>query len=255
MPAEVADPAGDHPGSPDQPGRADEGPDPSGEPAPARSWRRRLLRAFGLGVVLAVVASVTCVAWMRIGARGHLYRASDVPNAPVALVLGAQVNPDGRPSAFLTARLTLAKQLYDTGKVRALLVSGDNSRPEYDEPTAMRRWLVEHGVPEHRVVADYAGFDTYDSCVRAKKIFGINRMIVVTQSFHVARAVTLCRGAGIAADGVGDDSVRARRWAWGKASLREYGAAVKAGLDMIIGRDPVFLGPHEPGVDDALRDG
>lgn len=216
---------------------------------PRSRWSRRLIVS---AVVAGVVVVAASSAWIRLSARGHLYGPDDVPPAPVALVLGAQVDPDGAPSPFLVARLTLAKRLYDDGRVRALLVSGDHGSPDYDEPDAMRAWLIAHGVPERKVVADYAGFDTYDSCSRALRVFGVHQAIVVTQSFHVARAVTLCRRLGIDATGVGDDSVRDRRLSWWRGTLREQGAAVKAVWDVTIRRDPVYLGRHETGVDDAL---
>src|SRR5262249_27163884 len=136
-----------------------------------RRWRRWLVRALVAAMVLAPVAPLLvfgATAWIDSGARGHVYTAASVPVTPVALVLGAKVNPDGVPSPFLAARLALAKQLYDTGKVRVLLVSGDNRKHNYDEPDVMRQWLLAHGVPARKVVADYAGFDTYDSCARAK---------------------------------------------------------------------------------------
>jgi vancomycin permeability regulator SanA len=117
----------------------------------------------------------------------------------------------------------------------------------------MTSWLVAHGVPAGKVVADFAGFDTYDSCARAKLIFGVTRLIVVTQSYHIQRAVSLCRHLGIDADGVGDDSVRDRLVSWWRGTIREQGACVKAVGDLTVRRDPVFLGPHETGVEDALR--
>ncbi len=205
--------------------------------------------------LLLPVSVVGSVFWVRESAEDHVYDLVGVPAAPVALVLGAQVNPDGTPSAFLAARLGLAKELLDAGKVRAILVSGDHRRWEYDEPGAMRRWLVERGVPARRVVEDHAGFDTYDSCLRARRVFGADRAIVVTQSFHIARAVTVCRRVGLDAVGVGDDSVRRfeRAWRWG--GFREHFAAVKAAFDVVSGRDPVFLGPPEPGLRDALATG
>lgn len=189
---------------------------------------------------------------MRSGAAHRVYDVASVPDAPVVLVLGAQVYADGTPSAFLAARLDLARQLYASGKAKAILVSGDHARWEYDEPGAMRLWLIEHGVPGTRIVADYAGFDTYDSCQRAVRVFGVRRAIVVTQTFHIDRAVTVCRGAGLDALGVADDSVKIYRTPWLRGSVREYGAAVKAAADLISDRDPVFLGPHEPGVERAL---
>ncbi|MDG4826143.1 ElyC/SanA/YdcF family protein [Asanoa sp. WMMD1127] len=206
-------------------------------------------------VVLVVAAPAAVVGtglWLRHTARGHVYALDEVPAAPVVLVLGAQVYPDGTPSPFLAARLDLARQLYDAGTVRAVLVSGDHRQWHYDEPGAMSRWLVERGVPERKVVQDHAGFDTYDSCVRAKKIFGVDRLVVVTQEFHIDRAVALCRDAGIDAVGVGDETVKRFGRAWNYGAFREQLAGVKAAWDVVTGRDPVFLGPRETGVQDAL---
>jgi vancomycin permeability regulator SanA len=206
-----------------------------------------------LGILLAGVVTAASVTWVRSGADGHIFSEQAVPTAPVALVLGAQVDPDGSPSPFLAARLDLARRLFVAGKVRALLVSGDHMNWDYDEPDAMRTWLIDHGVPEQKIVRDYAGFDTYDSCSRAVRIFGVRRAIVVTQTYHLPRAVMLCRRLGLDADGVGDDTVRQFTVPWLISSTREYGACVKAVFDALSGRDPVYLGRHETGVEDALR--
>jgi vancomycin permeability regulator SanA len=155
-----------------------------------RRWVRRGAGTVAVFSIFAVLATAASVIWAHIAAHGHVYSAADVPAAPVALVLGDLVDADGKPSPFLLARLQLAQRLYDTGKVRALLVSGDNSRPDYDEPDVMRAWLVDHGVPAVAVVADYAGFDTYDSCVRAGKIFGVHRAIVVSHTRGALRDST-----------------------------------------------------------------
>jgi vancomycin permeability regulator SanA len=220
-----------------------------------RRWFRRTVLSLLIATVLFVVILAACVWWVDRGSWGHLYRVDDVPPAPVALVLGAGLNADGTPNGFLAARLDLAGRLYERGKVKVLLVSGDNSRPDYDEPEAMRRYLAAHGVPARRVVLDYAGFDTYDSCARANRIFGVRQLIVVTQSYHLDRAVTLCRHLGIDATGVGDDTVRGEWLPWYRSTVREHGACVKAVFDMATGRSPVFLGRHETGVEDALRTG
>lgn len=223
-----------------------------------RSFLRRWLRrVVVLGTVVAAVGLATtaiCVTWVRAGARGHVYSEEAVPQAPVALVLGAQVDPDDRPSPFLAARLEVAQRLYAAGKVRAILVSGDHMDWGYNEPGAMLRWLIDRGVPAEKVVLDHAGFDTYDSCARAKRVFGVGKAIVVTQTYHIARAVMLCRRLGLDVNGVGDDSVRKFTGPWWISSTREHGACVKAVWDVASGRDPVFLGQHETGVDEALRD-
>ncbi|MCP2261848.1 protein SanA, affects membrane permeability for vancomycin [Streptoalloteichus tenebrarius] len=214
-------------------------------------WRVGLLRA-GVGIgVLGILLAVP-VAWVRFTASAHLRDAANVPDAPVALVLGAGLF-DGEPSPFLAGRLDVAADLYARGKVRAVLVSGDNSRTDYDEPSAMRRYLARHGVPERVVVADYAGFDTWDSCVRAKKVFGVDRAIVVTQRFHLPRAVALCRAAGVDTDGVGHDSTGISRVTTAYGEFRELLASSKALWDgLLVRRDPRFLGPRETGVADAL---
>lgn len=216
---------------------------------------RRTLVAMVVGAVLLTGGTVASAAWIRGGADGHIYREADVPDAPVALVLGTRVGPDGTPSPFLAARLEIARRLFEGGKVRAILVSGDNMNADYNEPDAMLRWLVDRGVPAQRVVLDHAGFDTYDSCARAKRIFGVERATVVTQSFHLPRAVTLCRRLGIDANGVGDETAKRYAQRWRVSTAREYGACVKAALDVLSGRDPVHLGRRETGIDDALRAG
>ncbi|MDG9674518.1 ElyC/SanA/YdcF family protein [Micromonospora sp. DH14] len=226
----------------------------------ARRWyaeHRRLARRAVLALVVGAVAlaggTVASVTWIRDIADGHLYAEAEVPDAPVALVLGTKVDADGTPSPVLAARLEIARRLFDAGKVRAILVSGDNMDADYNEPAAMRSWLVERGVPAHKVVPDYAGFDTYDSCARAERIFGVRRATVVTQSFHLPRAVALCRRLGIDANGVGDDSAKRYAQTWWFSSSRENGACLKAALDLLSGRDPAHLGRRETGVDDALR--
>lgn len=217
-------------------------------------WGRGALAATGTGVA-AGLAVLGAVVWVRATAAGHLYADTDldsVPPAPVALVLGAQVYPSGTPSRFLAGRLDLAKRLLDAGVVRVVLVSGDNMAREYNEPDAMRRYLVDAGVPQDKVVADYAGFDTYDSCVRALKIFGVRRLVVVTQDYHLPRAVATCRAIGLDASGVGDTSVRGTR-AWFRGVVRDQVACVKTVVDVVTRRAPV-LGHPETSVERALRD-
>ena len=213
----------------------------------------RLATAAALGVTLTVFIMAGSDHWVRETADGHVHDISSVPPAPVALVLGAQVDPSGSPSPFLAARLEVARQLLDAGKIKAILVSGDHGEWHYNEPGAMLRWLVAHGVPSEKVVLDHAGFDTYDSCSRAHRIFGVDKAIVVTQNFHLPRAVALCRTLGIDATGVGDDSVRIYRTVWLRGEIREQGAAVKAAADVLSRRDPIFLGRHETGVEAAVN--
>ncbi|MYV54438.1 ElyC/SanA/YdcF family protein [Streptomyces sp. SID3212] len=210
-----------------------------------RRGQRLAVQAVMAGCVLALAP----VTWMYTTADSHIRTVADVPATDVAVVFGAGLR-EGRPSPYLAHRLDTAAELYRTGKVRVVLVTGDNSRVEYDEPDAMRTYLTGHGVPDGRIVSDYAGFDTWDSCARAKKIFGVDRAVLVTQGFHVRRAVALCRSAGVDSYGVGVDERHDVTWYYGGA--REVFAAGKAALDAALRPDPHFLGPTEPGVAEAL---
>ncbi|WP_082812667.1 SanA/YdcF family protein [Cellulomonas timonensis] len=210
-------------------------------------------RAAAAAVVAAAVVLVGApTAWVQLSPGSRVHTVEDVPDAPVALVLGAGLRPDGTPSPFLSRRLDLARELYDQGRVRAILVSGDNSRAGHGEPTAMQAWLVEHGIPADAVVLDYAGFDTHDTCVRAHEVFGVDRAVVITQDYHLRRALFSCGHAGIDATGVAASSTTQDPRSLAMYRLREVPASVRAALDAVPGRQPVHLGPHEPGVEDAL---
>jgi vancomycin permeability regulator SanA len=187
------------------------------------------MAGLGMAGLAAVVGSVRFV---RARAAGHIYTEADVPAAPVALVLGAKVFPDGTPSPFLAARLDLAKRLYDAGRVEAIIVSGDSIAPEYDEPAAMREYLMNAGVPESKLIIDTAGFDTYESCVRATQVFKISRLIMVTQSYHLPRAVATCRALGVDAMGVGDDLARQHSRSWRRGVVRDQLACLKTVIDL-----------------------
>lgn len=204
------------------------------------------------GITLVVVALSVPATWVYATSAGYLHGAQDVPSEPVAIVFGAQVQK-GKPSAFLAGRLDIAADLYLTGKVRAILATGDNGSKNYDEPDVMRRYLLDHSVPAKAVVADYAGFDTWDSCVRARQIFDVDRAILVSQDFHVPRAVALCRANGIEAYGVGHDSsgMSEQKTVYGR--VREFFADGKAMWQALVTNpNPRFLGPKESGVTNVL---
>ena len=127
---------------------------------------------------------------------------ADVPHAPVALVFGAGLASRGEPSKILAERIDAAIRLYRTGKVERLLLSGDNSERYHDETRAMRRYALEQGLAPEALLRDVAGVSTYDSCYRAKQLFGVRRAILVTQAFHLPRALFIANSLGIDAYGI-----------------------------------------------------
>ncbi|MGW0880604.1 SanA/YdcF family protein [Streptomyces sp. NPDC002671] len=210
-----------------------------------RRGQRRLVQAVMAVCVLALLPA----AWLFLSTADRLRTTADAPRAEVAMVFGAGLWK-GEPSPYLAHRLDAAAQLYRAGRVEVVLVTGDNSRKDYDEPDAMRAYLKKHGVPDRRIVSDYAGFDTWDSCVRAKKIFGVDRAVLISQDFHIRRAVALCEAAGVDSYGVGVQDKHDATWYYG--GTREIFAAGKAALDAVFHPDPTFLGPREQGVTKAL---
>lgn len=199
---------------------------------------------------VAVVAGPSI--YVRRQTSGLRYAIADVPAAPVAIVFGAGIRA-GKPSPFLARRLDIAVDLYAHGRVRALLMSGDNSTTEHDEVAVMTAYAVEHGVPATVIAQDHAGFDTYDSCYRAREIFGVHRAILVTQQFHLARATFVCRQLGIEAFGVGDDTSGPWPGLTRKYEAREVLSTTKALWESRVTHpEPKFLGPRESVLDQVL---
>jgi vancomycin permeability regulator SanA len=199
-------------------------------------------------MLLAPVLVATPLAWFAASTDGRRTTVDRADARPVAIVLGAGLRRDGRPSLLLARRLDIAADLYHRGTVDAVLVSGAD-----DEPAAMRRYLLAGGVPDAKIVGDAAGFRTWDSCVRAREVFGVRSAIVVTQRFHLPRAVVLCGAAGIDATGVGDASLDARGLATVYGWLREVPAAVKALGDTLVRPEPQNMSPPTSTLADALR--
>lgn len=210
----------------------------------AHHWRRMLL---WLGTALLVVPAVL-IAYVFEATRPYRYTNLDeVPARRVALVLGAGVRPDGSPSRMLAERVQAGVDLYMRGQVQKLLMTGDNSRVEYNEVEAMKLYAVKQGVPADDITLDYAGFRTYDSCYRARDIFGVSEAVVVTQQFHLARSVYTCRQLGINAVGLGTPD-------WGhypdstvqRYTVRDIVATLYAIVELHITHPlPKFLGPYE----------
>ena len=196
---------------------------------------------FGLGAMIILIPNII----IRKNADGKLFTVEDVKPAPVAIVFGAGLYRDGSPMPVLKERIETAVALYEEGKVEKLLMTGDNRFVYYDEPTAMYEYAIELGVPEEDIVRDFAGRRTYDSCVRAKAIFGVNEAILVTQEFHIARAIYLCEAEEIEVQGVPSTGRVFRTESEMSWKFREVFARMVAFWDVHFIAPNVVLGDEE----------
>jgi SanA protein len=204
--------------------------------------------------VASLVAGVGISTWVAIEAAaipastGPLChsRLGDVPHRRVGLLLGCSNRlPGGRTNLYYLGRIEAATELWSTGTVDYILVSGDNHSRDYDEPTTMLRDLVIAGVPRERIVLDYAGFRTLDSVVRAKEVFGLDGFVVISQRFHNERAVFIARANGL--DAVAYDAADVAGADGRKTHAREFLARLRAVLDVeLLGTRPHFLGDRIP---------
>jgi vancomycin permeability regulator SanA len=179
-------------------------------------------------------------------AKTRTYTVKEVPPERVALVFGAGLRRDGTPTVILRDRVETAVQLYKEGKVEKLLMSGDNRIVEYNEPESMRQYALSLGVPDSAIVLDYAGRRTYDTCYRAKVIFGVESAILVTQDFHLPRALFLCNSLGVNAVGVNSNNyyyLKRLRLIW---NVRELLATFGAFTDVYVYKPTPVLGKPEP---------
>jgi SanA protein len=194
-----------------------------------------------LAVALLVLGSNAYVLWAGDDSTSEL---AEVPAAEVAIVPGALVEPDGDMSSMLAARVEQASRLWHAGKVEKILVSGDHGSWKYDEPDTMRKALVRDGVAPEDVFEDHAGFDTWATMVRAREIFEVRDAVVITQGFHMPRALFLAEEAGIEATGLTADL---REWGHQgrKSTVREVLSRVKAVADVTLDTQ-AMAGPKIP---------
>ncbi|MGB3652693.1 MAG: ElyC/SanA/YdcF family protein [Rivularia sp. (in: cyanobacteria)] len=201
----------------------------------------------GVLLLSAVATTLAINFYVKIVTSSRRYNnPNQIPSQRVAIVLGAGIY-NGQPSPMLADRISAAVELYKLGRVKKLLMSGDNSSEDYDEVTAMQRYAVKLGVPQKDITLDHAGFKTYESCYRAKEIFGVKQAVVVTQNFHLPRAVYLCSQLGVDTYGLGTpDWESYRQETVMRYTFREYLSTIKALWQVYITRPkPTFLGPFE----------
>jgi len=198
---------------------------------------------FYLSAIL-VAAVVALRWWTDHHYKSRIYTLETVPSQPVAIVFGAGVWPDGRLSDILADRVQTAVELYRAGKVKKLLMTGDNRFAHYNEPKHMRDYATTQGVPAEDIVLDYAGRRTYDSCYRALHIFGVKEAVLVTQAYHLDRALFTADHLGISVVGVGADRrsyIYLRNYWW-----RELLATPVAWWEVLITRPKPILGEKLP---------
>lgn len=176
----------------------------------------------------------------------RIYSVQNSPEAPVGIVFGAGLNRDGTVTKVLRHRVEAAVKLYFDGKIQKILMSGDNRFVDYNEPGAMYNFAVELGVPPEDIVLDYAGRRTYDTCYRARDIFQVRKALLVTQRFHLPRALFLCQTMGLDAQGVNADQLP---YTWQSQvvwNIREIPATLVAFWEALVTRPEPVLGDIEP---------
>jgi SanA protein len=205
-------------------------------------WVRRNILGLGTIALLPVLLPRLITG---IYATNRIYQENGSPTERVAIIFGAGLRRDGTPTAMLRDRILTGADLYFSGKVEKLLMSGDNRFVNYNEPESMRQFALSVGVPDEAIVLDYAGRRTYDTCYRAKAIFGVESALLVTQKFHLPRAMFLCNMLGLNTLGVEASNCywNGSPFVW---DIREQFATIAAFLDLYVSSPSPVLGQPEP---------
>lgn len=200
-------------------------------------------------IIISIAIAFTIFANVRVEnfARQRIYTDTDsIQHNKVALLLSTNpINRLGRPNSYFTNRIHTTAALFKANKIDYIIASGDNHTRKYDEPTAMRDSLIHLGVPENRIILDYAGFRTLDSVVRAKEVFGCDSLTIISQADHNARALYLAKTNGIEAVAISAPLIAGRKTRI-RLTLREWLARDKMMLDIWFGKRPHFLGEKIP---------
>lgn len=214
-----------------------------------RKLTRILRRLFVIAVLIGLALGLAAISprvYIALRYRGDTYTLKTVPYHHVTIIFGAAIHSDGRPSAMLADRVAMGAALYHAGKTDILLLTGDNRFVNYNEPAAMRRYALQLGVPDSALVLDYAGRRTYDSCYRARDIFQVEDAILVTQNYHLDRALLLCDQLGVESVGVAADTLRPEGYSMVQlraGQVREFPATALALLDLVRRPQPVLGDP------------
>lgn len=206
------------------------------------TWIRRNILSLGAAALISMLLPRLITGSY---AAHRIYQESASPSKRVAIIFGAGLRRDGTPTAMLRDRVLTGADLYFSGKVEKLLMSGDNRFVNYNEPESMRQFALSVGVPDEAIVMDYAGRRTYDTCYRARAIFGVESAVLVTQEFHLPRALFLCNMLGMDTIGVAASNCywNGSPFVW---DLREQFATIAAFLDLYVSSPTPVLGNPEP---------
>lgn len=209
-----------------------------------KKYIKRAIIICSLLVLAGIVTAITCYSIVKFSVAERIYnKVEDIPYNKVALLLGtAPVTPYGGHNRYFDYRIDATASLYKSGKISYILVSGDNHKKGYDEPTWMKEALMKQGVPENAIILDYAGFRTLDSVVRSKEIFGQEKITIISQEFHNERAVYLAEHYGIDAVAFNAKDVELLRKKLKIAIFREALSRVKMFIDIATGKEPKYLG-------------
>jgi vancomycin permeability regulator SanA len=204
-----------------------------------------------LAVLFFVYVLAAPVLIVNSGSNKVYKEIQDIPNYNVTIVFGAGLKYDGKPSDILRDRLDKAAELYQNGQTKKILVSGDNRVEDYNEPESMFKYLTEQvGLPEEDVIRDFGGRRTYDTCKRAQEIWGVDKALLITQGYHLPRAIFTCRGIGI--DAHGYSSTATEYLGEFRYKVREVIAIHRSIVDVYIWT-PKYISGHKEGDLDNLQ--
>ncbi|QIU96320.1 SanA/YdcF family protein [Bacteroides faecium] len=204
--------------------------------------KRKLLYITLIIVILCTISLIVCNRTIKKHTSAQIYsEVITIPQNNVGLLLGTSPKlKNGNNNLYFDYRILAVIELYKAGKIKYILISGDNRREDYNEPEEMKKALMQKGIPEKSIYLDYAGFRTLDSVVRAKEVFGQNRLTIISQRFHNERAIYLAEKNGINAIGYNAKDVNA--YSRLKTNIRELFARVKMFIDLATDKQPHFLG-------------
>jgi len=208
---------------------------------------KKILNSLIFIAIISVILILTIDAYIRDSAKDKLYYSiKDIPSKRVGVILGtAKYVRRGKINYFYKYRIDATAKLFKAGKIKAILVSGDNATRYYNEPKNMRLDLIKAGIPKSKIYLDFAGFRTLDSIQRAKEIFGLKEYIIISQKFHLERAIFIAQKSGVNAIGFVAKDIPHTKAAL-RMRLREYLARTKAFLDIyILHTVPKFFGKYE----------